>query len=451
MKRLKIIFFLSFVFTSALFGQSKNNSSLIAKADKYYQSSDYFMAAHEYQRVAFSDTSNTYITAQLAECYRYLYDYKNAEPLYQKLSLKDKAKYPTARFWYATILKDNGEFDPAINNFEAFRNETEQNSDFELELYKEKAKQEISDCKILSSEERKEVIKNHGFRRLPEPVNSPAADFAPVLGENDSSLVITSAKAHGSNSGPEGHTDVHRFIKLSGDTIWQPISHTHQDKFSSLNTHYSESSGSFTADKTKYYFTRCDDQIVMDNHREFNCAIYVSYNTNGKWAAPARLNENINAPGQWNAQPCVSPDGSLLFFVSKRPGGAGMHDIWLSTSNGDDQWLPPQNLYGINTLYMDVSPKFIASENTLFFSSSGLGGYGGLDVFMTKAEDQFSKIYHLKKPFNSNRDDFFFTPGKKKGYLSSNRKGGFGNDDIYSFDIEKNLTDFIQEIMSQSK
>ncbi len=128
-----------------------------------------------------------------------------------------------------------------------------------------------------------------------------------------------------------------------------------------------------------------------------------------------------------------------------------MHDIWLSTSNGDDQWLPPQNLYGINTLYMDVSPKFIASENTLFFSSSGLGGYGGLDVFMTKAEDQFSKIYHLKKPFNSNRDDFFFTPGKKKGYLSSNRKGGFGNDDIYSFDIENSLTDFIQEIVTQSK
>lgn len=433
-----------------ILAQSKNNASIIAKADKYYQNAEYFMAAYEYQRAATSDSSNTYVTAQLAECYRYLYDYKNAEPLYQKLTAKNKDKYPTARFWYASILKDNGEFDPAIRNFETFRSETEQNPDFELELYKAKALQEIKDCLILAEEERKEVARNHGFRRLPAPVNSPAADFAPVLGEHDSFLVVTSAKMHSHQGGPEGHTDVHRFVK-GADSTWQSLQHNHQDKFSALNSHYSESSGSFTADRKRYYFTRCDEQIVLDNHREFNCAIYVSYQDNGKWSAPKRLNDNINAPGQWNAQPCVSPDGSLLFFVSKRPGGVGMHDIWLSTSNGDDQWLPPQNLQSVNTVYMDVSPKFISSDNVLFFASNGLGGYGGLDIFMSKADEQFSRLYHLKKPFNSNRDDFFFTPGKKKGYLSSNRKGGLGGDDIYSFDIEKSLKEFVQEVISNSK
>jgi peptidoglycan-associated lipoprotein len=427
--------------------QNKKNIGLIAKADKFYQSSEYYMAAYNYQQAALIDTSDTYLTSQLAECYRNLSDYKNAEALYQKLTIKDKEKYPIARFWYASILKDNGEFQPAINNFEFFRKETEQNPDFELELYKEKAKREIEDCQILAEEDKKEALKTYGFTRLPQPINSTADDFAPASGEHDSLLVITSSKTNG---GPEGHTDVHRFIK-TGDTTWQAFQHNHHDKFSSLNTHYSESSGSFTADKKKYYFTRCDDQIVLDNHREFNCAVYVSYNENGKWGNAIRLNENINAPGQWNAQPCVSPDGSLLFFVSKRPGGAGMHDIWLSTSNGDEQWLPAQNLYGVNTMYMEVSPKYIASESVLFFSSTGMGGYGGLDIFMTKADEQFSKLYHLKKPFNSNRDDFFFTPGKKKGYLSSNRKGGFGNDDIYSFDIEKGLTDLLQDIILQAK
>jgi peptidoglycan-associated lipoprotein len=450
MKRIRVSLLLLFLSPGLIIAQSKKNASLIAKADKYYQNSEYFMAAHDYRQAAEGDTSNIYLTAQLAECYRNLYDYKNAEPLYYKLLLKDKAKYPTARFWYASILKDNGEFDPAISNFENFRVETEQNPDFELELYKEKAKQEINDCKLLAELGKKEVSKNYGFRCLPLPVNSSADDFAPVTGEHDSSLVVTSSKAHGGNTSAEGHTDVHRFVKQK-DTTWQVIHHTHHDKFSSLNSHYSESSGSFTADKKKYYFTRCDDQVVMDNRREFNCAIYVSYNENGKWGSPARLNDNINAPGQWNAQPSVSPDGSLLFFVSKRPGGAGLHDIWLSTSNGDDQWLPSQNVYGVNTMYMDVSPKFVASENALFFSSTGHGGYGGLDIFMTKADEQFSKIYHLKKPFNSNRDDIFFTPGNKKGYLSSNRKGGFGNDDIYSFEIENSLKEFIQEIVSQSK
>ncbi len=451
MNSLKSLLFILLLCPLLSTGQSKNNASLIAKADKYYQSSEYFMAAHEYQRIAYSDTANTYVTAQLAECYRYLYDYKNAETLYQKLIAKDKAKYPTARFWYASILKDNGEFDSAIRNFEIFQKETEQNGDFELELYKAKAIQEIKDCRILSEEEKKEATKSHGFRRLAAPVNSPAADFAPVLGEHDSMLLVTSGKSHSHGTGPEGHTDVHRFVKLGGDTTWQVTPHGHQDKFSSLNTHYSESSGSMTADKKRYYFTRCDDQIVLDSRREFNCAIYVSTQENGKWGAAKRLNDNINAPGQWNAQPSVSPDGSLLFFVSKRPGGAGMHDIWLSTSNGDDQWLPAQNLYGVNTVYMDVSPKFISSDNVLFFASNGMGGYGGLDIFMTKAEDQFAQIYHLKKPFNSNRDDFFFTPGKKKGYLSSNRKGGLGEDDIYSFEIEKTLSDLMQEIITLSK
>ena len=430
--------------------QAKKNVAIIAKADKFYQNSEYYMAAYNYQQAAATDTASSYLTAQLAECYRYLFDYKNAEPLYRKLTLYYKEKYPVARFWYASILKDNGEFTTAINNFEFFRSETEQNPDFELELYKEKAKQEINDCKLLVEEDKKEATKTYGFKLLPQPINSASDDFAPALGENDSALVVTSSKAHANNLNPDGHTDVHRFIK-TGDTTWQAVSHAHHDKFSGLNSHYSESSGSFTADKRKYYFTRCDEQIVLDNHREFNCAIYVSYNENGKWGTAIRLNENINAQGQWNAQPCVSPDGSLLFFVSKRPGGAGMHDIWLSTSNGDDQWLPPQNLFGVNTMYMDVSPKYDASQNVLFFSSTGMGGYGGLDIFMTKAEDQFSKIYHLKKPFNSNRDDFFFTPGKKKGYLTSNRKGGFGNDDIYSFDIENNLSDFMQEVISQTQ
>ncbi|HVD98472.1 MAG TPA: hypothetical protein VNB90_09740 [Cytophagaceae bacterium] len=446
----KVSFFLLLLFPALSIAQSKNNIALIAKADKYYQNADYFMAAHEYQKAAVTDTSNIYLTAQLAECYRNLYDYKNAEPLYQKLTVKNKERYPIARFWYASILKDNGEFDPAINNFETFRSETEENPDFELELYKAKAQQEIKDCQQLSEEERKEAAKDYGFRHLAAPVNSPVADFAPVIGQHDSALIVTSAKAHAANAGPEGHTDVHRFFKQV-DSSWQAVQPANPDKFSALNTHYSESSGAFTADGRKYYFTRCDEQIVLDNHREFNCAIYVSYLENGKWGAAKRLNDNINAPGQWNAQPSVSPDGSLLFFVSKRPGGVGMHDIWLSTSNGDDQWLPAQNLQGLNTVYMDVSPKFIASDNVLFFASNGLGGYGGLDIFMTKAEDQFSKVYHLKKPFNSNRDDFFFTAGKKKGYLSSNRKGGLGGDDIYSFDIEKSLSDFMQEIISLSK
>jgi peptidoglycan-associated lipoprotein len=447
----KLIVSIFFVFiANTVIAQLKNNNTLIARADKFYKEAEYFMAAHEYARAAESDTANNYLTAQLAECYRSLHDYANAELLYKKLLETGQQDYPTARFWYASMLQDNGEFEAAIHHFELFDTETQSSADFELELYRAKSKEEVEECRILLKEAKKQVLRDYGLKCLPAPVNTDVSDFAPVIGEHDSILLVTSERVHAGRKQEGGiNSDVHRFAK-KGDTLWV-AEQMPSGKGSLLNTHFNESSGSFTADMQKYYFTRCDDHVMKDKHREYNCAIYVSNKEGGKWSAPARLNENINAPGQWNAQPSVSPDGMLLFFVSKRPGGAGMHDIWFSTSNGDEQWTPAQNLYSVNTVFMDVSPRFVAADNTLFFSSNGHGGYGGLDVFMAQGKDGFSAIYHLKKPFNSNRDDFFFTPGKKKGYFSSNRKGGLGKDDIYSFEMEKGVAEFIKEIIAGSK
>src|SRR5690606_17882257 len=117
-------------------------------------------------------------------------------------------------------------------------------------------------------------------------------------------------------------------------------------------------SGSFTEDGKKYYFTKCDIIVKTDNLEDVTCGIYVSQLKNGKWETPRLLNHNINAPGQWNSQPCVSPKGNILFFVSKRPGGIGMHDIWYSTCNYNDNWGPAINMGDkVNTLFMDVSPQ----------------------------------------------------------------------------------------------
>jgi len=155
---MKNLFFFLFLFSYLISkAQPKNSSSLIANGDKYYQSASYFVAAFQYQRAAQLDTTNTYVKAQLAECYRNLQDYDNAEPLYFQLATKNTASYPIARFWYASILKDNGEFMSAREQFEQFRSETETNPDFELELYKEKALQEIIDCKHLEEKAKKEI------------------------------------------------------------------------------------------------------------------------------------------------------------------------------------------------------------------------------------------------------------------------------------------------------
>jgi outer membrane protein OmpA-like peptidoglycan-associated protein/LysM repeat protein len=418
--------------------KSKPNPTLIL-ADKHYNNLEYYLAAHEYARVLKNDSSNAYAMFQLAECYRLFFDYKGAEGIYHKVASRHRDKYPLARFWYATMLKDNGNYKKAIDNFEKYREE-HTDTDLETELYREKASQEIKGCYI-AIEENDKPKKDYGFKCLPKPVNSHESDYSPVIFENDTFLTLTSSRrgsvgGHKDNSLGGAFTDVYRFQKES-DTLWNVVKHSHNDEFNKLNTQYNESSGSFTGDEKKYYFTRCDEIVKVDNYEEFNCAIYVSYNKTGQWEKPVRLNENINTPGQWNSQPSISPDGNILFFVSKRPGGLGLHDIWYSTCNGDDQWGPPINLGDkINTLFIDVSPRYYADQKVLFFSSNGHGGHGGLDIFMTKEEDGFQNIINLGFPFNSNRDDFYFVMGEKKGYITSNREGGVGNDDVYTFNIK---------------
>ncbi|MCU0430195.1 MAG: carboxypeptidase regulatory-like domain-containing protein [Cytophagaceae bacterium] len=423
-------------------------------ADKHFNNHEYYLAGQEYGRVLRHDSSNAYAMFQMAECYRLFFDYKNAERLYKKVAERFREQYPFARFWYATMLKDNAHFQKAIIEFNRYRNE-HTDTDLETELYREKAIQEIKGC-----EEAIEADKQHDqdkhlykFRVLPKPVNSQEGEYSPVIYDNDSVVIVTSSRKGSVGGGKDNSfggalSDMYRFKKES-DSLWTAVHHSHHDEFQKLNTPFNESAGSITGDKKKFYFTRCDEIVKVDNYQEYNCAIYVSINRNGKWEKGVRLNENINMPGQWNSQPSISPDGNILFFVSKRPGGLGMHDIWYSTCNGDDAWGPPINLGDrINTLFVDMTPRYYSDQKVLFFSSNGHGGRGGLDIFMAREEDGFENIINLGTPFNSNRDDFYFILGEKKGYLTSNRENGIGFDDIYTFNIKSRK--ILQEIIKDS-
>ncbi|HEY8401763.1 MAG TPA: LysM peptidoglycan-binding domain-containing protein, partial [Cytophagaceae bacterium] len=245
-------------------------------------------------------------------------------------------------------------------------------------------------------------------------------------------------------------TDNFRFEKK--DTVSWEMS-GNEDAFNSLNTKFNESPGSFTKDGKKFYYTSCDEKIKHDDYEEYNCVIYVSKFQNGKWQKPERLNDNINMKGYWNAQPSVSPNGDTLFFVSKRPGGLGMHDIWYSTCKGDDNWGVAKNMGPkVNTKHIDMSPCYhssIDSVPVLFFASNGHQGFGGLDIFEAKGP-KFENVRNLGLPFNSNKDDFYFVAGTDRGYLSSNRDGGYGNDDIYTFKIRAEEEAVIAKIEKDS-
>ncbi len=161
--------------------------------------------------------------------------------------------------------------------------------------------------------------------------------------------------------------------------------------------------------------------------------IYTATKVGNKWTNVKKLAFNI---GEYAYRhPTLSHDGKKLYFSSNCPGGKGGYDIWVATREGDS-WSEPVNLgEGINTAKNEAFP-FIHPDGTLFFASDGRGGVGKLDIFYAKAnKKEFGQVINVGKPFNSSGDDFGFIldQDRKNGYLTSNRAGTTGEDDIYSF------------------
>ena len=409
--------------------------------DEFFENYEYFSAGIEYKKAIDKNTENFYAIYMYAESCREYFDYVNAEEYY-KISI-DKALdlFPLARFWYGYMELDNGRYDRAKITFDTFINEYTLTT-LEAEEYKEKASQGIIGCNFALAEMQKPK-RDYDFKNIPIPVNTEFSEYSPVIANNDSSIIVTSSRKESKGHAEFGmlggsYSDMFRFEETAQG--W--VAKNNADNFDITNTTFNESAGSFTQDNKKYYFTRCDEKITIGSYEETNCIIYVSKASDeGKWGEAVRLNENVNMKGQWNAQPSISPDGKVLFFVSKRPGGFGLHDVWYSTCNGDDMWGAANNMgEGVNTIFVDISPKYYAAEKLLFFSSNGREGIGGLDIYMSSEETEFTDTKNIGMPFNSHRDDFYFVLGEKKGYVASNRQEGQGNDDIYTFSIKSRET-----------
>ena len=168
------------------------------------------------------------------------------------------------------------------------------------------------------------------------------------------------------------------------------------------------------------------------------CDIYQSEMIDGKLGDMTNLGKPVNSEW-WDAQPCLSQDGQLLFFASDRKGGRGGTDIYMCTKSPDGTWSTPVNL-SINTSDDELSP-FIAPDNqTLYFSSNRSGGFGGYDIYMTRrtGDNEWTEPKNLGPLVNSKSDDlFFYVPTKEDAvYLTSDRPGGKGGYDLYRIYVQ---------------
>ncbi len=209
------------------------------------------------------------------------------------------------------------------------------------------------------------------------------------------------------------------------------------NKFSEvLNTKYHESSTSFTQDGNTIYFTRNNyfqGKVKKSSEKINGLKIFKAELIDDVWKNVVGMpfnNDDYNV-----AHPALSLDESKLYFASDMPGTNGKSDIYYVDINDDGSYGEPVNLGSkINTEGRENFP-YISNNGTLYFSSDGHQGLGGLDIFMTKFDDATQTVTNLGKPINSSRDDFEFIIDEfsNVGYLTSNRYNGKGDDDIYRF------------------
>lgn len=356
-----------------------------------------------------------YVTHQLADAYRLNHDYKNAEIWFKK-SITGKAPlpYPTDHFWYGDALIKNGHCGAAIPEFEAILKIGERKNPV---LYQQ-AKLKIKGCKMMddSTNYKKDIT----VSALDSLFNSGSASFASNYFGDEHTIQYTSARNDGvsdelKKSNPQFDCDIYTITRT--DTGWDRLIKMEN----TINTDEHEISGCISADRSTYYFTRWS---AATNE----CAIYVSKMRNQQWLLAEKLSENVNLPGFKSMQPCLSKDGTTLYFSSNRPGGLGKMDLWYVKINdkGKSDGNPTNMGAVLNTPEDEVTPFIHFSTSTLYYSSAGLPGFGGLDVYKSAYDPDslWAAPKNLGVPINSNKDDAYFVLERDQlsGFLSSDRQ-----------------------------
>ncbi len=419
-------------------GEEVVKSKMVIYGDRSYDNGDFFLAADYYKKGLERNPEDAYAAYRLAEASKQFFDYDQAEKYYNEAYRLDGANFPLALFYHALMMKINGKYHDAADRFKNFSAIYEPSS--EEDNFEKLSTLHFEGCMLALAELRRPQ-REFGFKNLDIPVNSEYSEYAPTIYKNDSNIVVTSGRMK--KDGDEqyrvlggAYSDNYWFDKASGS--WEEVEgKLDEARFLDLNTQYNDGAGVFNPNRDKFYYTICGE--FNEEKTQATCAIYSSKLINNTWSKPKRMNDNINMKGYWNAQPSLSATGDTMFFVSKRPGGYGQHDIWMSILEDplqDESWGEPVNMGPeINTAFIEYSPFYYSKDKALFFASDGHQGFGGLDVFMASG-DELKSIRNIGLPFNSNRDDMYFVLGEDRGYLASNREGGTGHDDIYTFDIE---------------
>jgi peptidoglycan-associated lipoprotein len=415
-KSLLLIFTISLSFN--VFAQSK----LTAVADKAFNEGRYFEAIELYKKSMAKEKNKaekTIMTFKMAECFRLSLDYKQAEKWYEK-AVKAKYHDPIAQLHIANIKKARGEYAEAI---------------VEYQKYKEAAPGDKRGENGIKSCELAQKWKDAPTRHVVAPetqLNTKEYDFAATFSDKKNNALIFSSTRKGSSKNIDGiigeEFSALYETKRDKNGKWSTPSLLGEE----INTNSNEGAPSVNSKGTTLFFTRCP----VEKNKVSECKIYEAKKKGTNWTDVTHLEivpDTVTA-----GHPSISDDETILFFSSNLQGGFGGKDIWyVLWDKKTKTWGSPINAgASINTEGDEMFP-FIRKDGTLYFSSNGHLGMGGLDIFKAEktGENKWGNVENMKYPINSSNDDYgiIFEGDEERGFLTSNREGTRGGDDIFSF------------------
>ena len=257
---------------------------------------------------------------------------------------------------------------------------------------------------------------------LGDSINTADAEYSPTLTIDQKTLIFTRNIA--------GRNEDFFMSQLREDSTWGLA----KDLGPPINSSYNEGVQTVSQDGRLLMFTICNRPGGMGS-----CDIYYAVQTAQGWSDPHNLGPLVNSPS-WDSQPCLSPDGRELYFVSNRPGGLGGSDIYVSILGADGNWGRPRNLGpSINTPADESSPFLHADGQTLYFASDGWPGVGGVDLYFSRrnADGSWGTPRDLGFPINTIDHDgsLFVAADGKTAYFASDRSDSRGKLDIYRFEL----------------
>lgn len=278
------------------------------------------------------------------------------------------------------------------------------------------------------------TIKNMG-----QAINSDLNEYFPCVSADNETFIYT--RRLKSKQNPTGFNEDF-YISKAANGEWQPS----MNMGGGINTPYNEGAPSLSPNGQLLIFTACE---LYGNYGENrtgygSCDLFFSQWDGEKWSLPKNMGKTVNS-GNWESQPSFSPDGRTVYFVrGNYRNGPYTNDIYKSELGDNGYWSTPEKLSDkVNTPFREEYVQIHPDGKTLYFASDGHPGMGGLDIFMSKMDEngEWQTPINLGYPINTYNDEssLLVAADGELAYFSSDKEGGFGGLDLYSFVMPEHL------------